>query len=84
MAEGYLKMWAASEANEVGEGGEEGDGSMSCLVALVRALPDLAPGPPPGPPPPRTRRLQFVSRHAPDGKYMFVDQRYCCTASVLS
>ncbi|XP_073949704.1 basic helix-loop-helix ARNT-like protein cyc isoform X3 [Choristoneura fumiferana] len=72
---GYLKLWASAEANELSEGGEEGDGSMSCLVALGRALPDLAPAPPPGPQSPRTRRLQFVSRHAPDGKYVFVDQR---------
>ncbi|KAI8430477.1 hypothetical protein MSG28_000737 [Choristoneura fumiferana] len=56
---GYLKLWASAEANELSEGGEEGDGSMSCLVALGRALPDLAPAPPPGPQSPRTRRLQF-------------------------
>lgn len=61
------------------DGGEEGDPcSLSCLVAVGRALADLAPAP--SAPPvaavgPITRHLQYVSRHATDGKYLFVDQR---------
>ncbi|XP_063837695.1 protein cycle isoform X2 [Ostrinia nubilalis] len=75
---GYLKSWAPAEMCEGGpEGGEDEACNLSCLVAVGRALPDLAPPPPPPPPPfaPPTRRLQYVSRHATDGKYLFVDQR---------
>ncbi|KAL0902818.1 hypothetical protein ABMA27_000606 [Loxostege sticticalis] len=79
---GYLKSWAPAEMCEGGttEGGEEGEAcNLSCLVAVGRALPDLAPrplAPPAAPaPPPPTRRLQYVSRHATDGKFLFVDQR---------
>lgn len=49
--------------------------NLSCLVAVGRALPDLAPSPYACTTSP-TRLLQYVSRHAPDGKFMFVDQRY--------
>ncbi|XP_075991541.1 basic helix-loop-helix ARNT-like protein cyc isoform X3 [Anticarsia gemmatalis] len=76
---GYLKSWApvemcegASSSSEVTE--ETEACNMSCLVAVVRALPDLAPEPYACAAPP-TRRLQYVSRHAPDGKFLFVDQR---------
>ncbi|XP_059059943.1 protein cycle isoform X2 [Achroia grisella] len=81
---GYLKSWPPAEINEGGngvEGGEDGDTcNLSCLVAVGRALPDLAPeqvprAPPPPHTAPPTRRLQYVSRHATDGKFLFVDQR---------
>ncbi|XP_052752589.1 protein cycle isoform X3 [Galleria mellonella] len=79
---GYLKSWAPAETCEGGngaEGGEEGDAcNLSCLVAVGRALPDLMPAQvprAPAPPEPPTRRLQYVSRHATDGKFLFVDQR---------
>ncbi|XP_048004406.1 uncharacterized protein LOC125240544 isoform X3 [Leguminivora glycinivorella] len=71
---GYLKLAAPVEVCAVAESGDDGDGSMSCLVAVARALPDPAPAAP-SPPAPPTRRLQFVSRHATDGKFVFVDQR---------
>ncbi|XP_063546487.1 protein cycle isoform X3 [Cydia strobilella] len=72
---GYLKLAAPVEVcMGGGESGDDGDGSMSCLVAIGRALPDPAPAAPRTPAPP-TRRLQFVSRHATDGKFVFVDQR---------
>lgn len=61
------------------DGGEESDAcNLSCLVAVGRALTDLAPQPTPPPVAavgPITRHLQYVSRHATDGKYLFVDQR---------
>ncbi|XP_045510443.1 protein cycle isoform X1 [Colias croceus] len=69
---GYLKSWAPAEMSECG-GGETGAEdeacTLSCLVAVGRALPAPAPPAPPAP------LLQFVSRHAPDGKFLFVDQR---------
>ncbi|XP_063372679.1 protein cycle isoform X3 [Cydia amplana] len=71
---GYLKLAAPVEVCVGGEAGDDGDGSMSCLVAIARALPDPAPAATRTTAPP-TRRLQFVSRHAPDGKFVFVDQR---------
>ncbi|KAL4704601.1 hypothetical protein ACJJTC_017856 [Scirpophaga incertulas] len=72
---GYLKSWAASELGEAaaglagngGDGQEEGS-SVSCLVAV-----GTAPLPPPSPPP--QRRHNYASRHATDGKFLFVDQR---------
>ncbi|CAH0578353.1 unnamed protein product [Chrysodeixis includens] len=76
---GYLKSWAPAEmsdgAGSTGEGADEGDQcNLSCLVAVGRALPDLAPAPYACTVPP-TRHLQYVSRHALDGKFLFVDQR---------
>ncbi|XP_022833211.1 protein cycle isoform X2 [Spodoptera litura] len=83
---GYLKSWAPAEMSEGGGGGggassaevsDDGEQcNMSCLVAVGRALPDLAPAAAAFVcPPPPTRQLQYVSRHAPDGKFLFVDQR---------
>nr|AQZ26709.1 cycle protein [Mythimna separata]AVE16219.1 CYCLE [Mythimna separata] len=75
---GYLKSWAPAEMSEAGssEAADDVDaGSLSCLVAVGRALPDLAPEPPAPAPEPPQRQLQYVSRHAPDGKFLFVDQR---------
>ncbi|XP_037299668.1 protein cycle isoform X3 [Manduca sexta] len=73
---GYLKSWAPAEMSEgaasAAEGGEEGDAcNLSCLVAVGRALADLGPTPAA----PAARRLQYVSRHTTDGKFLFVDQR---------
>ncbi|KAJ8737437.1 hypothetical protein PYW08_000032 [Mythimna loreyi] len=75
---GYLKSWAPAEMSEAGssEAADDVDaGSLSCLVAVGRALPDLAPEPPAPAPALPQRQLQYVSRHAPDGKFLFVDQR---------
>lgn len=63
----------------VNDGGEDDAGSLSCLVAVGRALNDLSPvlnQQVPTPPTPPARRLQYISRHATDGKFLFVDQRY--------
>lgn len=80
---GYLKSWAPAEMSEGGtnaaDGSEESDPcNLSCLVAVGRALTDLAPqptAPPVAVVGPATRHLQYVSRHATDGKFLFVDQR---------
>ncbi|CAH4039032.1 unnamed protein product [Pieris brassicae] len=85
---GYLKSWAPAEMCEPGGstecGGEDEACNLSCLVAVGRAVPELLypPQPPPAPstsanqaPHPPLRQLQFISRHAPDGKFLFVDQR---------
>ncbi|XP_026742234.1 protein cycle isoform X4 [Trichoplusia ni] len=75
---GYLKSWAPAEMSDgasTAEAADEGEQcNLSCLVAVGRALPDLAPAPYACTVPP-TRHLQYVSRHAPDGKFLFVDQR---------
>ncbi|XP_052129133.1 protein cycle isoform X1 [Frankliniella occidentalis] len=81
---GYLKSWAPEkmglEESELVEG-ESGAGAggacLSCLVAVGRLQPMLSPPPRPRPGGriPNTRPLQFTSRHAIDGKFLFVDQR---------
>ncbi|KAI5644729.1 PAS domain-containing protein [Phthorimaea operculella] len=76
---GYLKSWSPADLEGDGgnaEGVEEGDAcNLSCLVAVGRALPDLMPRPVPTPTAQPTRQLQYVSRHALDGKFLFVDHR---------
>ncbi|RVE51470.1 hypothetical protein evm_003871 [Chilo suppressalis] len=81
---GYLKARAPAEmcdGSGEGESDENDAGNLSCLVAVGRALPDLAASPVTSNTPsapvnaPPTRLLQFVSRHATDGKFLFVDQR---------
>ncbi|XP_049885832.1 protein cycle isoform X2 [Pectinophora gossypiella] len=78
---GYLKSWAPVDVSDGGssgtpEGGDEGEAyNLSCLVAMGRALPDIMPAPCSAPAIPPARQLQYVSRHAPDGKFLFVDQR---------
>ncbi|KAJ2954562.1 hypothetical protein O0L34_g2848 [Tuta absoluta] len=76
---GYLKSWSPADlegGSGNGEGVDDGEAcNLSCLVAVGRALPDLMPRPVPGTPVPPTRQLQYVSRHALDGKFLFVDHR---------
>nr|WJN61961.1 cycle [Phauda flammans] len=86
---GYLKSWAPADVSEgcgssngsgcgeVGDGGDDSDASNMCLVAVGRALHDLIPQQAMRTnfPTPATRLLQYVSRHATDGKFLFVDQR---------
>ncbi|XP_043478053.1 aryl hydrocarbon receptor nuclear translocator-like protein 1 isoform X2 [Leptopilina heterotoma] len=73
---GYLKSWAPTKIGfEEQEG--EGDGeacNLSCLVAVGRiqtalSIPSSMSNRP------RLRAIEFVSRHAMDGKFIFVDQR---------
>ncbi|XP_063241156.1 protein cycle isoform X2 [Bacillus rossius redtenbacheri] len=77
---GYLKSWAPAKIGlEESEG--EGDGescNLSCLVAVGRLqLPMARHGSSrsPGSRQPNLRPIQFTSRHALDGKFLFVDQR---------
>ncbi|XP_032685430.1 protein cycle isoform X3 [Odontomachus brunneus] len=73
---GYLKSWAPAKIGlEEQEGEADGEAcNLSCLVAVGRiqtaistaALPSRKP---------HLRPIQFVSRHAMDGKFLFVDQR---------
>ncbi|XP_043286028.1 aryl hydrocarbon receptor nuclear translocator-like protein 1 isoform X3 [Venturia canescens] len=73
---GYLKSWAPAKIGlEEHEGDGDGEGcSLSCLVAVGRiqpALPSLSRGPNAAP----LKTVEFISRHAIDGKFLFVDQR---------
>ena len=75
---GYLKSWAPEKMGlEESELGEGESACLSCLVAVGRLQPMLAPPPRPRPGrrQPNVRPLQFTSRHAIDGKFLFVDQR---------
>ncbi|XP_033645859.1 aryl hydrocarbon receptor nuclear translocator-like protein 1 isoform X3 [Asterias rubens] len=70
---GYLKSWPLANFGSGMENENENDGcNLSCLVAIARPIQmpqpsrnesDLA------------QPAEFVSRHAIDGKYTFVDQR---------
>ncbi|XP_024083963.1 protein cycle isoform X6 [Cimex lectularius] len=78
---GYLKPWATTKIglDEDKEMDAEGDAcNLSCLVAMGRVI--AIPLPPYIPMkhyqhPLNIRPLQFISRHAMDGKFLFVDQR---------
>lgn len=51
--------------------------NLSCLVALGRIQPRIYQQQHnPQTPNPSLRNIQFTSRHAMDGKFLFVDQRY--------
>lgn len=75
---GYLKSWAPAKIGlEEQEGDNDGDPcNLSCLVAVGRIPPNIftanqsttASNP-------ILRSIQFISRHAMDGKFLFVDQR---------
>ena len=73
---GYLKSWAPAKIGvEEQEGENDGEGcNLSCLVAVGRVQPGL-PTLSSGPTLPRLRTIEFISRHAIDGKFIFVDQR---------
>jgi len=74
---GYLKSWAPAKIGlEEQEGETDGEAcNLSCLVAIGRlqtAISTVALSSSK----PHLRPIQFVSRHAMDGKFLFVDQRY--------
>ncbi|XP_076241204.1 basic helix-loop-helix ARNT-like protein cyc isoform X2 [Calliopsis andreniformis] len=71
---GYLKSWAPAKIDlEEQEGDGDGDAcNLSCLVAVGRLQSTI---PTSLPKKPRLRPIKFVSRHAMDGKFLFVDQR---------
>lgn len=76
---GYLKSWAPAKIG-LEEQEVEGDEAcnLSCLVAVGRVLPRITQVAAPSTTPnkPNVKPIQFVSRHAMDGKFVFVDQRY--------
>lgn len=75
---GYLKSWAPAKIGlEEQEGEGEGDAcNKSCLVAVGRVLPTKVPADPPRlhQHSPNICTVQFISRHALDGKILFIDQ----------
>nr|CAD7596017.1 unnamed protein product [Timema genevievae] len=77
---GYLKSWAPAKMGL--DEPEEGDGdscNLSCLVAVGRLQPSITTShhllSPTSGRRPNLRPIQFISRHAMDGKFLFVDQR---------
>nr|CAD7401740.1 unnamed protein product [Timema cristinae] len=77
---GYLKSWAPAKMGL--DEPEEGDGdscNLSCLVAVGRLQPSITTShhllSPTSGRRPNIRPIQFISRHAMDGKFLFVDQR---------
>ncbi|CAB3367806.1 Hypothetical predicted protein [Cloeon dipterum] len=77
---GYLKSWAPAKMGLEEPDGEDGESAshLSCLVAVGRIQPpppSVGNHPNPSQAPPNLRSIEFVSRHALDGKFLFVDQR---------
>lgn len=72
---GYLKFWAsvAKSSDESEVDNEACD--LSCLVAIGRPLPQFKSPTTSGNAQIPLRQLDFTSRHAMDGKYLFADQR---------
>lgn len=61
------------------EGDGEGEScNLSCLVAVGRIPPAQIPAinPQRHHNQPNIRTIQFISRHALDGKFLFIDQRF--------
>ncbi|KAG1941306.1 aryl hydrocarbon receptor nuclear translocator-like protein [Pimephales promelas] len=71
---GYLKSWPPIKMgiDEDNEPDNEGC-NLSCLVAIGRLHPHIVPQPMNGDI--RVKPTEYVSRHAIDGKFVFVDQR---------
>ncbi|CAL8082352.1 unnamed protein product [Orchesella dallaii] len=67
---GYLKSWAKVGLDEA-ESDTEDPCNLSCLVAIGRILPPITVPSPSI----KYRPVSFISRHAIDGKFVFVDQR---------
>lgn len=74
---GYLKSWSKIGLDDV-ESETEDPCNLSCLVAVGRILsPITIPSPSI-----KYRPITFISRHAIDGKFVFVDQRYFLTMTM--
>uniref|UniRef100_A0A3Q2DJU6 Basic helix-loop-helix ARNT like 1a n=1 Tax=Cyprinodon variegatus TaxID=28743 RepID=A0A3Q2DJU6_CYPVA len=71
---GYLKSWPPTKMglDEDNEPDNEGC-NLSCLVAIGRLHPHIVAQPSPADI--RVKPTEYVSRHAIDGKFVFVDQR---------
>lgn len=72
---GYLKSWPPMQKglDEDNEPDNEGC-NLSCLVAIGRLHSHIVPQPMYGDI--RVKPTEYVSRHAIDGKFVFVDQRW--------
>ncbi|KAG7274833.1 hypothetical protein CRUP_038806 [Coryphaenoides rupestris] len=72
---GYLKSWPPTKMglDEDNEPDNEGC-NLSCLVAIGRLHPHILPQP--VTPDIHVKPTEYVSRHAIDGKFVFVDQRW--------
>lgn len=75
---GYLKSWAPAKIGlEEHEADSDGDPcNLSCLVAIGRILPHISTVAAAIQSRTNVRPIQFISRHALDGKFLFVDHRY--------
>ncbi|XP_050301087.1 protein cycle isoform X2 [Anthonomus grandis grandis] len=73
---GYLKSWAPAKIGlEEQEDADSDPCNLSCLVAIGRILPHISTVALSNYGNEKVRPIQFVSRHAVDGKFIFVDQR---------
>ncbi|CAG9770479.1 unnamed protein product [Ceutorhynchus assimilis] len=73
---GYLKSWAPAKIGlEEHEEADSDSCNLSCLVAIGRILPHISTLALSSHGNNKVRPIQFVSRHALDGKFIFVDQR---------
>ncbi|XP_013778517.1 protein cycle-like [Limulus polyphemus] len=72
---GYLKSWAPAKLNLQEETDSDSEScNLSCLVAVGRVHPGIL-HPEASQPGLEVKPLEFVSRHAMDGKFLYVDQR---------
>lgn len=73
---GYLKSWTTTKFTSDEQSVTETDDyscNLACLVAVGRVLPTLSQRI--SSKYPDLEKLEFISRHAIDGKFLFVDQR---------
>uniref|UniRef100_A0A8C7N7H3 Basic helix-loop-helix ARNT like 1a n=1 Tax=Oncorhynchus kisutch TaxID=8019 RepID=A0A8C7N7H3_ONCKI len=71
---GYLKSWQPTKMGLDDDNEPDNEGcNLSCLVAIGRLHPHIVPQP--SHKDIRVKPTDYVSRHAIDGKFVFVDQR---------
>ncbi|XP_061077284.1 basic helix-loop-helix ARNT-like protein 1 isoform X2 [Conger conger] len=71
---GYLKSWPPTKMGLEEDNEPDNEGcNLSCLVAIGRLHPHIVPQSSHGDI--RVKPTEYVSRHAIDGKFVFVDQR---------
>uniref|UniRef100_A0A8C8JVL4 Aryl hydrocarbon receptor nuclear translocator-like protein 1 n=1 Tax=Oncorhynchus tshawytscha TaxID=74940 RepID=A0A8C8JVL4_ONCTS len=71
---GYLKSWPPTKMGLDDDNEPDNEGcNLSCLVAIGRLHPHIVPQP--SHKDIRVKPTDYVSRHAIDGKFVFVDQR---------
>ena len=72
---GYMRSWPSSHLGVAGEGDADKESShFSCLVAMGRVHCHAAPQ---ANGEVQVKPTEFITRYAMDGKFTFVDQRYC-------